>query len=89
MPPDLLAPLLHYLHTTYRLPFWPKFSPPKVSTQQISDFSIHSLPPGAQNKEFSALALYIQTDVQMKMTAFRHSLPILNTHLPQQQCNYD
>ena len=33
MPPQTCGPLLQNLHTTYRLPFWPKFSPPKVSRQ--------------------------------------------------------
>ena len=26
--PQNLGPLLYYFHTTYRLPFWPQFSPP-------------------------------------------------------------
>ena len=45
--PWMFGSLLHYLHTTYRLPFWHKFSPPKVSRQKISDFPFNLYPPGA------------------------------------------
>ena len=70
--PQTFGPLLYYFHTTYRLPFWPTFSPPPKSLNnkfQIFPFNLYPL--GAQNKVFE-LQLYtdIQTDVQMQTTAF-------------------
>ena len=57
--------------------------PSKVSGQELSEFSIHSLPPGAPNKVFKLL-LYtdIKTDVQTQTITFTCPLPILNTPYP-------
>ena len=84
MPPELLVPFstTSTPHTDFILLC--KFSlPPKVSKYKVEIFSFTLYPPGATNKVFELL-LYTdtQTDVQMQMIAFTHTLPILNTPYP-------
>ena len=85
VPPELLSPILHYLHATYRLPFWHNLVPPRCPDNKFQIFSIQSLPPppGAQNKSFK-LQLYtdIETDVQMQMTTLGCLPPDLKYPLP-------
>ena len=71
MPLQTFGAIFYYLHTTYRLHFWPKLSTPKSLNIKLEIFLFTFYLPGAQDKVFELL-LYIDIliDVQTQMITF-------------------
>ena len=88
--PQTFGANLYYFHTTYRLHFWPTFSPQGIQTINYRLFySLFTHPPELK-KEFWALTLYKHTD---RCTDANDHIylpsPNLVHPLPQKQCKYN